>query len=76
MERIQDFCQSDLDHSSVFILDGYERVFLWIGNSTVDSLQDQSSSLVRDYVNEISRSREMKVETEVLFLFFALWFFL
>jgi hypothetical protein len=65
VERVADFCQSDLEISEAYVLDGYERVFLWIGPVCTDSLAAEASHLAQNYCHLASSERDLTIELEV-----------
>ena len=62
MERVPDFCQTDLTYDAAFIVDGYLKVHLWIGSSCVESIANAASKFAEEYSKLASRDRDMTVD--------------
>ena len=74
VERIRDFCQSDFDTASGFVLDGYDKVFLWVGNEASRNVAVNTADFVKKFVDRVSSERNIGVEIEVWKLFPSLPF--
>ena len=57
------------------MLDGYYKVFLWVGVEASRNVEAGVTSFVKDYVAKVAELRGIDVEIEVFFNLFFLSFF-
>jgi len=65
VDRIRDFCQSDFDTASGFVLDGYDKVFLWVGNEASRTVEVNTTAFVKEFVASLSAQRNIDVAIEI-----------
>ncbi|KAJ4925357.1 hypothetical protein JOQ06_018089 [Pogonophryne albipinna] len=66
MTEVEDFAQSDLDEEDVMLLDTWEEIFLWIGNSANQYETKEAWNSAQDYLRTHPADRDP--DTPVLFV--------
>uniref|UniRef100_A0A3Q2XH97 Villin-like n=1 Tax=Hippocampus comes TaxID=109280 RepID=A0A3Q2XH97_HIPCM len=58
MTEVDDFAQSDLDEEDVMLLDTWEEIFLWLGNSANESETKEAWDCAREYLRTHPAGRQ------------------
>ncbi|XP_051910058.1 villin-1 isoform X2 [Hippocampus zosterae] len=58
MTEVDDFAQSDLDEDDVMLLDTWEEIFLWLGNSANQSETKEAWDCAREYLRTHPAGRQ------------------
>ena len=66
MERITDFCQADLVETCAFFLDGFNKIYVWVGKKCTEGNTESAMKVAKEYAAQCEKDRKLNVEIEVL----------